>query len=303
MESYYHHLKHINRYKPTTNAEKLRRLKLAINFVLHDNSKEDQELYIKGCRLLDLLRQWVHSLSKSIAIQRQEHSQKVVKELPSICSPQDFLDNPTVTKRVKKAMKSLKTTFRLPDVKMITGYAAALMLYGNCQRSGVIQNLTLYEYDEKDYTNDGMVVVSCLHHKTGPQGRARLVLTREKEAILDCYKRLVRAHIMPSKGCEELFFLTPNGNRYTQVYRKIREAAIINGFKDLLPPPPNKYRIAVSTEAASLLDDRDLRNVARHLSHSEQTSRQYYEFANNRDAVKAHNQIEDLTKKRKWSTK
>ena len=35
-----------------------------------------------------------------------------------------------------------------------------------------------------------------------------------------------------------LFFLTPNGYKYSQVYRKIREAIILNGLKDFVPPPP-----------------------------------------------------------------
>ena len=42
LEHYYHHLKTSKKYKPTTNAEKLRRLRLAIRFLLH-NQEEDQD--------------------------------------------------------------------------------------------------------------------------------------------------------------------------------------------------------------------------------------------------------------------
>ena len=95
-----------------------------------------------------------------------------------------------------------------------------------------------------------------------------------------------------------LFFLTPNGHKYLQVYRKIREAIILNGLKDFVPPPPSMYRILLSTEAARNLNDCNLRIVARHLSHSQATSQQYYEFCNTEDATEAHKTIETLAKQR-----
>ena len=103
----------------------------------------------------------------------------------------------------------------------------------------------------------------------------------------------------PVEGCESLLFLTPQGKQYQQVYQKIRKAATVNGFSTTLPPPPGKYRIFVSTEAARVLNDCDLRKVAKHLSHSEQTSRQYYKFTNTKDATKAHRTIKLLSQKRR----
>ena len=90
-----------------------------------------------------------------------------------------------------------------------------------------------------------------------------------------------------------------HGQKYLQVYRKIREAAIANGFMTMLPPPPSKYRIVVSTEAARVLNDCDLRKVAKHLSHSEQTSRKYYEFTDTKDATNAHRTIKLLSQQRR----
>ena len=43
---------------------------------------------------------------------------------------------------------------------------------------------------------------------------------------------------------------------------------------NLKPPRPKDYRVVVATDAA------DLRRVAKHLSHSSETSRKYYEFTN-----------------------
>ena len=60
------------RYKPTTLSEKIRRMKLAIKYVIYaeDSMMTNKELFIKGSRLLELLTQWCLSLSKAIALQR-----------------------------------------------------------------------------------------------------------------------------------------------------------------------------------------------------------------------------------------
>lgn len=81
-----------------------------------------------------------------------------------------------------------------------------------------------------------------------------------------------------------------------QAFQKIKGASIANGFNELVPPPPSKYRILMSTEAARTFDDYDLRKVARHLSHSEHTSRKYYEFADTKDATDPHKKIKILSK-------
>ena len=65
-----------------------------------------------------------------------------------------------------------------------------------------------------------------------------------------------------------------------------------------LETPPRKYRIAMSTKAAKMLDDHDLRKMARNLNHREETSCRYYEFADTRDATYAHKKIKILSKQR-----
>ena len=82
--------------------------------------------------------------------------------------------------------------FDKPAAKVLTAYAAAYLLYGNGQRSGVITNLRIIEFNQRqpgDYDTDE-VVINCLHHKTGPQGIAHLVVTREHEQLLvEYYKK------------------------------------------------------------------------------------------------------------------
>lgn len=297
LELYYGQLKRKNQCKATTAAEKLRRLCMAIGFIMHENA-EDEKVYIRGSQVRDVIKQWLRSLSKKIAIQRQQHSMRLLQTLPNISNPNNFLHNNEVVDKLHECITTLKKSFHLSDIKFLTAYSAAILLYGNCQRSGVIQNLTTDEFDKRENTTDGMVAISCLNHKTGPQGRAILVIPPSGETILMEYKQSIRDHLTPVSGCEHLFFLTPSGSMYSQVYRKICEAISINGFDDVEIPPPSKYRVLMSTKAAKHLDECTLRKVQKHLSHSETTSRTYYEFMLTEDATQAHKALQQLAKKK-----
>ena len=98
LETFFQKLLHERNYKPTTIAEKIRRMKLAIKFVIHkeDSMLTNKELYFKGNRLLDMLTQWCLSLTKAISLQRQQHSLKVTEHLPLLLDPQEFLENDKV---------------------------------------------------------------------------------------------------------------------------------------------------------------------------------------------------------------
>ena len=186
--------------------------------------------------------------------------------------------------------------------KIVTAYVAACIVYGNGQRSGVVTNLRIVEFNQRqpcDHdTNE--VVINCLHHKTGPQGIAHLVVTRDIEQLLVEYYDKVRRKIRALEfSNSNRFFLTTNGSLYTQVYRRIKEALSVGRLK---PPRPKDYRIVVATDAARELNDADLRRVSRHLCHSTETSRQYYQFSNTNESVLAHQALQNLSERRKWST-
>ena len=71
---------------------------MAIRFIIYE--RENQALYIKGCQHVDLLKQWVYSLSKSISLQRQKHSLNVIQKLPFVNNPLDFLENKKVIQKI-----------------------------------------------------------------------------------------------------------------------------------------------------------------------------------------------------------
>ena len=184
--------------------------------------------------------------------------------------------------------------------KILTAYAAACIVYGNGQRSGVITNLRIAEFNRRqpcDHDSDE-IIISCLNHKTGPQGIAHLVVTRDIEQLMLEYYNTVRLKIRANEFMHSnRFFLTVSGSLYTQVYRKIKEALSIGNLK---PPRPKDYRIMVATDAARELDDADLRRVSRHLCHSAETSRQYYQFSNMDDSMLAHQALRNLSERRRW---
>ena len=87
-------MKEVKIYKPTTRAEKLRRLKLAIKFIITPN--DDKELYYRGKHTINTLDEWGHGLGKDIAVQRQEFTLKMWKTLPQIIDPNEFLEHDMV---------------------------------------------------------------------------------------------------------------------------------------------------------------------------------------------------------------
>ena len=62
---------------------------------------------------------------------------------------------------------------------------AAVTLYGNGKRSGVITNLRISEFYLRHEEDDNMVVMPCVHHKTNAQGMAQLAAATNIEEVLE----------------------------------------------------------------------------------------------------------------------
>ena len=80
-------------FKPSTVAEKLRRIRLAIRYTIRD---KDDAIYTKGKRIIDLIEEWGHGLSKDISIQKKERALAVRQMLHQMQDPNEFLENETV---------------------------------------------------------------------------------------------------------------------------------------------------------------------------------------------------------------
>ena len=93
LESFQKKMKDEKHYKPTTRTEKLRRIKLAIRFMIRG---KDDQLYTKGMRTIDCIDEWTRGHSKDIVIQRQEHALVMKQQLQNIIDPNEFLENDLV---------------------------------------------------------------------------------------------------------------------------------------------------------------------------------------------------------------
>ena len=94
---------------------------------------------------------------------------------------------------------------------MITAYVAAVTIYGNGQRSGVITNLTIEEYEmrEESYSEecgDVVVVIPCVHYKTGSQGLAYLVIMEEIDDMIQYYYDNIRRNSTPADTCKNISY-------------------------------------------------------------------------------------------------
>lgn len=160
----------------------------------------------------------------------------------------------------------------------------------------MITNLTISEFHLREEEEGDKIVIPCVHHKTGTQGIAQLVVTNDIEDVLVYYYRL--KIVATEEGNKDKFFLAYNGGAYTQVYRKLKEGLSVGNIQ---PPLPSDYRVVVSSEARRFLGDKERRNLVKHLSHSMRTSELYYEVMNAKDAATAHTSIQTLSLNRRWS--
>jgi len=80
-------------FQPSTVAEKLRRIMLAIRYIIR--TKTDQE-YDKGKRVIGLIEEWIRGLGKDISIQRKDRALRVRQILHELEDPNEFLEHKMV---------------------------------------------------------------------------------------------------------------------------------------------------------------------------------------------------------------
>ena len=94
------------------------------------------------------------------------------------------------------------------------------------------------------------------------------MITKDTDDLLEFHFKNGYQHIPSNDDTNHLFFLTSNGRRYTQVYRKLKDAVTTTSKANPTLPKPSKYRVVVRINASKDLPDYMLRNVTKHMSHS-----------------------------------
>lgn len=288
---------------PTTIAEKLRRLELAVEYTQdkEDPQKENDAFFIRCNRIKQELSKWRRSLSKDIAMQRAKHAMKSEIDVQVADDPLDFTQNSHVIAQVNEMLElGTTTSITTREYNMILAYLAASIIFENAQRPGVVQQMTVQEFKERTQIATDKTLIKVLRHKTiTSRGPANVVITPDVESLMLRYYNNIRSKITPqSQEFSNRFFLTHTGIEF----RKISEV-IVNVAKQfgISVPTAKLHRKVVVTNADEELVDQDNRALHQHMSHSAETATRYYKFPGSKKAAKAHADIEKIMKRRHFT--
>ena len=185
------------------------------------------------------------------------------------------------------------------DHLLILSYIAASIIFPNAQRPGVVQHMTLPEYEEREYIED-KIIIRVMNHKTSAsRGPASIIITSELEKIINRYVKYIRNNTTPQTDeLKENLFLTMAGNEFKKISETIQSVAI---KFNIHTPSPNIHRKVIATEGRKNLDDGKMRSLATHMAHTETTSRKFYQFPSDHEAFEVHNTIKQLIERRSFN--
>ena len=216
-------------------------------------------------------------------------------------NPSGFLESKEVLVAVEKAFEIAKDAMiNSQEYLLIITYIAASMIFPNAQRPGVVQHMMINEYEEREHI-DEKVVIQVLNHKTcASRGPASIVITPNVEKMINDYLQYIRKFITPKTvELSDNLFLSYTGNEFRKVSEAIQKVARIF---DISTPPPSLHRKVIASEGRKNLDEGNMRLLATHMSHSEATSRRFYQFPSENEACEIHETIKHLNEKRQFCT-
>ena len=95
-------------------------------------------------------------------------------------------------------------------------------------------------------------------------------------------------------------FLSYTGSEFRKVSEAIQKVARIFNISI---PPPSLHRKVIASEGRRNLDEGNMWLLASHMSHSEATSRRFYQFPSENEVCEIHETIKHLNKKRQFCDK
>ena len=210
-----------------TVAEKIRQLKLAIEYIIY--LSEDESRILKCTKVLHQLSQWQKSLRNEIKQHKAEVRIRSRAEVGSATNPKQFLKGVKVQEDIQEAFDN--TTCTSQQHKLILAYVAANIIFTNAQRPGVVQHMSIHEYEKED-DDKGNMLIKVLHHKTSSSsGEADIVIKKNIDTIIQKYIDHIRINIMPTdKAFQDRLFLTHTGNEFRKISKTIKQVANNYGY-------------------------------------------------------------------------
>ena len=294
--NYFNHLKLEKCLAPTTVADKIKKLHHAIDYTILEN-KNNLHLLNECNHVNVLISKWGKSLSKEIKKQRIQQSLRSEKDIEMAKDPSQFWEHPNVTMEVNSILQDKEnTSYTKEEHNLILAYLSAILIYNNAQRPGIVENMTIDEFMDRQKVGEKKVLIRVFKHKTSITGPANVIINCNTERLMLLYLQKFRANLTPiTNKLNNRLFLTYTGNSFRKIYETIKATA--ETFCHIEMPTPSVYRKLISTTGFSELDERDMRSLNKHMSHSYDTSKRYYQLPPAEKSVVAHNTISKLKKK------
>jgi len=280
----------------STIAEKIRRLKLCVEYVAFLN--EDNKRIQRCTRVLMHLTKLRTPLRKEIQQRKGELRIRSRAEVGSASNPKSFLNSPKIKEDIRLALDT--TNCNTKQHKLILAYIAANIIYFNAQRPGVVQNMTIDEYNDKTEDSKGKYLVNVLHHKTSSSsGPAEIIIEKEVDVVIESYLHNIRQHITPkSERLSDRLFLTHTGNEYVKISENIKEIANAYGYD---APTATLNRKVFATSAREHLTRQEALAIHSHMSHAPETSMRSYQYPDLKDSTETYDKIKWLQSKKYFS--
>ena len=281
---------------PGTVGEKIRKLLLVIEYILY--LSDDASNITRCTKVMQQLGKWRKSLRKEIRQRKTELRIRSRAEVGSSNNPDAFLESGKIVRDVEAALDG--TTCTPQQHKLILAYVAAHIIYRNAQRPGVVQHMTIEEYENKEEDKDGKVLIKVLHHKTSSSsGEADVVIDKKIDAILQKYLDNIRASMVPINNTfRKRLFLMQTTNEFRKISQVIQEVASSYGYH---VPNATLNRKITATSLRENLPNHDALPVHRHMSHTPETSMRNYQYPELKDSVDTYNTIQLLQAKKYFS--
>ena len=297
LHDYIKHLQINKQFSPSTVSEKLRILRQAIEYTeAKENNLKVNHKLLSRCHLIaGLLTKWGKSLHKDIAKQRRKQNVISQQQVRAAHNPNEFLESPSINASVRqilsKAESSEITSF---DHLTVITFLAANIIFTNAQRPGVVQYMTVQEFDERTETGNEQSLIVVMEHKTAMLGPAHIVISSTVDKLMMQYMNNVRTRVHASEYSARLF-LTSTGNEFCKISEKI---AYVARYYNLKTPTACLHRKVISSAGYEELDPKDYQSLNEHMSHSPHTAYKYYQCPGTASkAAVMHDHIVKLTKK------
>ena len=212
-------------------------------------------------------------------------------------SPEDFMQSPEVVHQVNNLIAIAKTRPLIwREIRVVLAYLASHIIFLNGQRPGVVQKMTIEEWESKELEGDHWVIDVMDHKTSGAFGPANVAVSTKIADLMEGYYANIRSNIIPQNSVYvKRFFLTNTGNEFTKISERMREVAESFG---LSVPNSGVQRKVVATEAFKSENNIVVRNIQKHMCHSATTCEKFYQCRDHQLAIESKKAIENLTKSR-----